>query len=227
MNFLYYFRYFYFIATNWNLKLAFFTLYYEIKGERKYQINTIKIDRLHNLEINSPNLVHASIYQGVNYFALEKAFDFLKSENANKNIVDFGCGKGRVMIVAAHYNFTNITGIDFSSQLCLETEKNIAPIKGLYPSTSFEIICHDAVNYKIEKQTNVFFFFNPFDQVVMLKVVKNILISLKESARKIYIVYVNPLHKEIFLSAGFEEEYYLRKMEYIELSILSKEPEEE
>jgi hypothetical protein len=32
------------------------------------------------------------------------------------------------------------------------------------------------------------------------------------------------VHKEIFLSAGFEEEYYLKKLEYLELSILSKTP---
>ena len=79
------------------------------------------------------------------------------------------------------------------------------------------------VNYKIKKEQNVFFFFNPFDEVVMLKVVKNILASLKEKSRKVYIMYVNPVHKEIFLSAGFKEEYYKRKLQYLELSILSNE----
>jgi len=36
-------------------------------------------------------------------------------------------------------------------------------------------------------------------------------------------MYVNPVLKEIFLSAGFEEEYYIKKMHYLELSILSNE----
>ena len=54
----------------------------------------------------------------------------------------------------------------------------------------------------------------------MLKVVKNILTSLKENSRKIYIMYVNPLHKEIFLSAGFEQIYHLQKLKYVEASIL-------
>jgi hypothetical protein len=61
----------------------------------------------------------------------------------------------------------------------------------------------------------------------MLRVVKNILRSLKEYPREIYVVYINPLHKEIFLSAGFVEEYYLLKMEYLELSILSFTPDED
>ena len=60
----------------------------------------------------------------------------------------------------------------------------------------------------------------------MLKVVKNMLKSLKEYPREIYVVYINPLHKEIFLSARFMEEYYLLKMDYLELSILSWAPDE-
>ena len=149
----------------------------------------------------------------------------MKTENAIDQILDFGCGKGRVLIVAAFCGFRKITGIEFGKLLCKEAEHNIEKITPFFPSSEFKIICDDAVKYKIENDTNVFFFFNPFDEVVMLQVVKNILSSLKENDRKIYVVYINPLHKEIFLSAGFIEEYYLMKMKYLELSILSKETE--
>lgn len=226
MNFLTYFKYFFFVGNNWNYKLAFFTIFHEIKGEKKYKIDTISIDRLRNADIKSKNIAHSSIYQGVGYYALEKAFDYLQSVNATQSIVDFGCGKGRVLAVAAHYGFQNITGVDFAPALCNDALKNIERIKPHYPDTNFKVVCDDVVNYKIENDTNVFFFFNPFDEVVMLEVVKNILYSLKQNLRKIYIIYVNPLHKEIFESAGIEEEYYMRKMEYIELSILSNEVEE-
>jgi hypothetical protein len=39
------------------------------------------------------------------------------------------------------------------------------------------------------------------------------------------VIYLNPVHQEIFLSAGFEEEYFFKKMEYLEFVILSKKPE--
>jgi SAM-dependent methyltransferase len=227
MKFLYYFKYFYFITKNWNVKLAAFTVYHEIKGEKKYQIDTIRIDNLQHQKIKSNNLKHASIYQATNYFIIAKAFEFLRNDNANHYIVDFGCGRGRVLVVAAFYGFKTITGIDFGESLCREAELNIEKIKPLFPQTNFEIICDDAVNYSIENDTNVFFFFNPFDEIVMLQIVKNILSSLKKNARKIYIVYINPLHKEIFLSAGFQEEYFFRKMQYLEFVILSKELEED
>jgi len=226
MMLLSYLKYFYFIARNWNVKLAVFTIYYEIKGERKYKVNTIKIDNLQYQKIRSDNLKHASIYQATNYYLIEKAFQFLKDENVNYSITDFGSGKGRAMVVAAFYGFKRITGIDFAESLCREADLNIEKIKPFFPETNFQVICDDAVNYKIENDTNVFFFFNPFDEVMMLQIVKNILSSLKKKSRKIYIVYINPLHKEIFLSAGFEEEYFFRKMKYLEISILSKEAEE-
>lgn len=225
MKWISYLKLFYFIAGNWNIKLAFFTVYHEIKGERKYGIESSKIDDLSGQHISSENIVHASIYQPTNYYLIEKAFDYLKSQGLNHDILDYGCGKGRVLIVAAFYGFKNISGVDFTESFCREAEFNIEKVEPLFPSANFLVICEDAVKFKIENKQTVFFFFNPFDQKVMLAVVKNILASLKQNQRKIFVVYINPLHKEIFLSAGFEEEYFFRKMKYLEFSILSKDEE--
>lgn len=226
MSFFCYIDYFFFIAKNWNVRLAFFSISQEVKGEKKYKINTLKIDNLKHQKVENLNLSHASIYQGSNYYLIEKAFEYLKNENANKSLVDFGSGKGRILVVAAYYGFKNITGIDFVESLCKEAERNIEKKKALFPATNFKIICGDAANYTIENDANVFFFFNPFDEVIMLPVVKNILLSFRNNPRKIYVVYLNPLYKEIFLSAGFKEEYFVRKMEFLEFSILSKSPEQ-
>lgn len=103
---------------NWSFPLAFFSIYHEIRGEKKYAINTIEIDRLKSVTIKRNNLVHASIYQGCNYYILEKAFNYLQRIHENNNLIDFGCGKGRALIVAAYFGFKNITGIDFVKGLC-------------------------------------------------------------------------------------------------------------
>lgn len=221
MNFKNYLKYFFFITTNWNLRLAFFTIFQEIKGEKKYQIDSIEIDRLNNLTVKGENKEYASIYQGANYFLLEKSFDYLRENNATGSIVDFGSGKGRILAVAAFYGFKKITGIDFVAALCEKAKENIKKIKPLFPNTEFSIMYMDAVNYEIRNDDSIFFFFNPFEETIMLKVVKNILKSLKEQPRIIYVVYINPIFKEIFLSANFQEIFYLKKMEYLELSILS------
>ncbi len=169
------------------------------------------------------NLAHASVYQGANYFLLEKAFRFLHENEANNSITDFGCGKGRVLVVAAYFGFNMIRGVDFVEDLCLIAKANVANAAKKFPGVKFEIEWNDVAEYEIADDTNVFFFFNPFDEVIILEVVKKIMRSLKASPRQAYVVYLNPLHKEIFQSAGFTEVYYLKRLTYLELSILCLE----
>lgn len=226
MKFLNYLNYFFYIAINWNIRLALFTVYHEIKGEKKYGIQTSKLNNLKKLSLKGNNLSNAENYQGANYFLLDKVFTYLQSIDATKNIVDYGCGKGRVLVVAAFYGFERIIGIDFAKELCEEAQRNIAPLQKKFPGKIFTVIHANAVDYRVEDDTTVFFFFNPFDEVVMLAVVKNILLSLKRNPREIYVVYLNPVHMEIFMSAGFKQVYYFEKMYYVRASILKKAPED-
>ena len=91
--------------------MAWFTVYHEIRGEKKYNINTSKIEDVKKLSIKGDNVEHAELYQGANYYLLEKVFDHLQTIEANQSILDFGCGKGRVLTVAAYYGFSKITGV--------------------------------------------------------------------------------------------------------------------
>jgi|GEM_PF-191683 len=217
---IYYTRYFFYIAFNWNIRLAWFTIRHEIRGEKKYHINTSKIEDAKKLSLKGDTIEHAELYQGANYYLLENVFEYLQTIEAPKNILDYGCGKGRVLAVAAYYGFSKITGIEFAKELCDVARKNIIPIQQKFPEKIFNVIHANAVDYTIEKDTNVFFFFNPFNEIVMLDVVKNILQSIKENPREVYVVYLNPVHKEIFMSAGFEQIYHLQKLKYIEATIL-------
>lgn len=215
----YYFKYFWFIAWNWGFRLAFFTIYHEIRGEKKYRIDTAQIQDVNRIAVKGENLAHAEMYQGASYFLLEKVFGFMKQANANSSLIDFGAGKGRALIVAAAYEYKNIIGIEFAETLCREAKINIDGVKKLYPSTSFEVIHADVVNYKIPDSVTNFFFFNPFDEVIMKAVLRNILISHKINKRTLYVIYVNPVHKEVFLKSGFKKIAGWKKLTFIEAEI--------
>lgn len=214
-----YLKYFWFITRNWNPVLAAFTVFHEMKGEKKYGIDTIQVNDLQLLDVKGVNKEHASIYQGASYYMLDRVFRWLEAENAEGGFVDFGSGKGRVMAVAAHYGYKKITGVEFAPALCEYAKRNIEKIKPQFPDTEFVFFCDDAVHFTIAPTDCVFFFFNPFDEIILLKIVRKILNSLKEKERIIYIVYLNPMHKEILQSAGFTEEYYFRKLIFLEMSI--------
>src|SRR4029077_12407190 len=116
-----------------------------------------------------------------------------------------GCGKGRALVVAAHYGFLQLTGVEFAKELCEVAEKNTSQLYKLFPNVEIHIIRENAAEYEFEKDCAVLFLFNPFKEEVMKKVIKNIQLSLQKNPRELFVVYINPVLKDLFLDAGFEE----------------------
>lgn len=217
-----YLNYFLYLAWNWNPRLAFFVLKHEVRGERKYRQKTIGVNDLKK-EIPGETLKHASVYQPVNYYTAEKLFEQTFLEDVSGTLLDLGCGKGRVFGVAAHYGYHHIIGVDISAALCSDAELTADSNRELYPETHFEVINADASVYTIPNSVSTIFLFNPFDATVMRKVLKNLQISLQEMPRSIKILYANPVYKRLFTEAGFVETFHIRKMTYLEGSVLEKE----
>lgn len=212
------------MAFNWNARIALHILTNEIKGEKKYGIKTTGSDKLHQLEDIGVDISHATIYMPAGYDMLEIVFTEIKKYNLT-HFLDIGSGKGRAMCVAAHYNFSNVTGIDFSKILCGEAIKNLVATGKSIPGLTYQVINNDAFYYAIQREVRCIFLFNPFDEIIMSGVIKNLEDSMKELPRDIYIIYLNPLHKDLFLSKGYLEIFHVKKMKYLEASILKKGPE--
>ena len=209
----------------------------EIAGEKKYGINTTGADELYKLEKQGIDISHATIYMPVSYTLLEEAFKQLSASKllnpilseaeglnpaspAGRHFLDIGCGKGRALCVAAHQGFKKITGLDFARDLCEAAKENLSITKQQIQKFEYKIINNDAFYFEIPDDVDCIFLFNPFDEIIMSGVVNNIAKSLQNHPRKISIIYINPLHKEYFLKAGFTETWYSKKMKYLEACIL-------
>ena len=227
MKFLTYIKYFFFLFINWDARIAWYMIKQEIKGERKFGINTTGADELRKLDKQGIDISHATIYMPVSYTLLEEIFNQLvsnKQQTTNNkpfnHFLDLGCGKGRALCVAAHKGFKQVTGLDFSKALCNKATENLTKTKQQISTFNFKVINNDAYYFDIPEDVDCIFLFNPFDEFIMSAVVNNICTSLQYSPRKINIIYVNPLHKELFLKAGFTETWHSKKMRYIEAVIL-------
>ena len=215
---------FFYVAFNWNLPLAIFITWHEIKRGPKYNINTIKPVSLEALSIAEGDISKSSPYEALNYYILETLLEnFRKLFPREKSIIDIGSGKGRVMVAAAHYGFKNIIGVDFAKELCAAAERNINKIKTQFPDTTFNIYCKDILNYAINADDKVFFLFNPFNKEVMEKFLEKIDRSVKEHRRTIYFIYANPQQKEILIQKNYQEIFRIKKLKRLEGMILLKQ----
>ncbi|MEP6712074.1 MAG: class I SAM-dependent methyltransferase [Ferruginibacter sp.] len=221
MQSLKYIQYFFYLAYNWNVRIALHIIKNEIKGEKKYGINTTGADELKKLSQKGIDISHATIYMPASYDLLEEIFKHVEIKSF-KHFVDIGCGKGRAMCVAAANGVDKITGIDFSKELCDAAAINLAKIKQHFPGAQYKITNNDAFYFEIPNDADCIFMFNPFDEIIMSGVINNIEESMEQNPREVTIIYLNPLQKHLFISNGYKEIFHTKNLHYLEGAIFHK-----
>lgn len=101
--------------------------------------------------------------------------------------VDYGSGKGAAIIHAKVLGFKRAVGVEFAKELHEIAERNIQKLN-LKDVTS---IYADATSYQLPNDVSVIYFFNPFDEVVMKKVVENIVAQKESFEGEVYVMYGN------------------------------------
>jgi len=118
--------------------------------------------------------------------------------------IDFGCGKGKALLLAARRPFKRIIGVELAPELVDVARRNVAQyVKRSGGADVFELVCADAAEYRIPHDPAVFFFFNPFRAETMRPVLDNIRRSLEAAPREIYVIYKYPLLRSVLDECGF------------------------
>jgi len=134
-------------------------------------------------------------YEPTSYSGLICAFDELEdSITKYDRLVDFGCGKGRVLFYVNQRFQCEVCGIEVDEQLYELALDNRAYFNTRFRDTMerIEILHGKAEEYVIKPEDNIFYFFNPFEINIFEKVIDNILNSLKEHPRRIMVMMYYP-----------------------------------
>ena len=205
-----YFGIFKFILKTWKrygvlttFKIAFYEIFFDIK----YKTNTLQITPLEKLyDIKSKNKNFGTQSQASYVYLFQKAFKEFGRDNTKHTFLDFGCGKGRALLLAAKQGFKKVIGIDFSQELCDISEKNINKFqKKIKGRASFSVECADAATFIIPKEVDTIYFYHPFEKNIMEMVLKQIEISIKKYPRNILAVYCNEQYPELLKKFKYKE----------------------
>lgn len=124
---------------------------------------------------------------------VKEIFNCLSFERTNR-LLDVGCGKGVVLRAAADYPFRKIAGIELQAELVEIARRNFR-ILGL--ENKIECFEANALAFDGYGNYDIFFFFNPFSEAVLEKVIKRIVESRKERG-SFLVIYHNPQYIEVF-----------------------------
>ena len=132
---------------------------------------------------------HYYPYEPTPYAALEELFKSCEVNNCDR-FVDFGCGKGRLLFYLHYFYQATVVGVEMNKQYYQEAMHNRArylkKIKKADASIYFH--CCLAEDYPINREDNIFYFFNPFSIQIFMKIINNILLSFEENEREIKLI---------------------------------------
>lgn len=117
--------------------------------------------------------------------------------NANDVLVDFGSGKGRVLLEAARYKIAKVIGVELSPQLAALCEANIAAMRPHLKCGEARVAVCNAAEWAVPDEATVVFFFNPFPEAVFKEVVDRIRESLARRPRMIRGAFYNLKYRHV------------------------------
>jgi hypothetical protein len=116
--------------------------------------------------------------------------------------IDFGSGKGRVLVQAARYPFARVIGVEISPKLNEIARANLERRRHSFACPNIEVTTSDVVAYDIPDDMTVAYFFYPFVGDAFKRVIENIVASIDRCPRRVRIIYALPRLEDVILETG-------------------------
>ncbi len=115
---------------------------------------------------------------------------------AQYTFVDYGCGKGRALLLASDYPFAQIIGVDCVPGLIAIARSNIAAYRSASQQCCrLDLVTCDAREFSPPATPTIFFLYNPFDGVILSEVLARIGRVEPDASHPDYLIYVDPRHR--------------------------------
>jgi len=120
--------------------------------------------------------------------------------------VDYGAGRGRVLLMASGYPFEKVIGAEIAEELHRDCLLNIAQFpRSLMKCRDVECEHLSALRLDVPEQETVFYFNNPFDHSMMERVVAQITRAYRQEPRRFYVICVDMDAREFLEDSGIFE----------------------
>jgi hypothetical protein len=119
------------------------------------------------------------------------------------SFVDYGAGRGRVLLLAAQHPFAAIGGIESAAELHDDATMNIAQFpRSRMKCRKVECVLEDAANLVPLPGETIHYFFNAFSVQVFGEVLASIVASYREHPRRLYLILIDQEGGELAEASG-------------------------
>ena len=142
--------------------------------DKQYGTDTAANVKLHNLDIRSPNYQHAVYYRATDFPILMEIISRLALRHEDYTFVDYGSGKGLVLLQAARLPFKKVIGVEFARELHEIACRNLDRYPAHLRRAEIELIHGDAVDFIPPAGNLVLYLYEPFEAPVTRQIIARI-----------------------------------------------------
>jgi SAM-dependent methyltransferase len=121
----------------------------------------------------------------------------LEADVDSSTFVDFGSGKGRVLLIASEFRFARIIGVEFDENLHRTACTNIGAFRGRRQCQDVSSVLGRAEEFAVPPGDLVLYFFHPFEATIMERILDNVVRSYRENPRRILLLLFRPGHAKL------------------------------
>jgi predicted RNA methylase len=172
-------------------------------AERRYDralgIDTSGVIIGKRLMIASEKNAYVKGYAGTPPAVAEHLIGAVAERARGSTFIDYGAGKGRVLLIAARHPFGRVIGIELSEPLVRIATANVAAYRERHPELcDIELVHMDASTYRLPPTPCVLFFYDPFQASLMEQIGRQVRESFIAKPRKIFVIYYSPAFGHVF-----------------------------
>jgi len=177
---------------------------------------------LDGLTIRGPNRKHGHDYRASSCALIKWTLAAINYDLSRLTFVDYGAGKGRVLLLASEHPFAAIGGIEFAEELHDDATMNIAQFpRSRMKCRNVECVLEDASALGPPEGESVHYFFNPFSREVFAEVLNNLVVSYRKKPRRLYLILVEPVATDLVDTSGVFARLEVPPVERLKLQLLS------
>ncbi|HLL59688.1 MAG TPA: class I SAM-dependent methyltransferase [Allosphingosinicella sp.] len=170
--------------------------------DRRWGTDTTGLVDLSKLSVDPVRARFGGRYQASDGEAVAQAVKTFGIDPRDWSFVDYGSGKGRIVLIAARLGFGRAVGVEFSPELSSIAEENgrLFTSNG-GASISPEFVLADAGSYEPPEGPLFAYLYNSFGPPVIDEVAVR-LAAKAAKGEQVLFAYFNPQHFDLFVSYG-------------------------
>ena len=197
----------------------------ERRFDARYGLDCVAWIPVSELTVKSPNKALANIYGPTPAWLMHRFLRSVPEDLSGFSFVDFGSGKGRVLLLAGLHPFQKVVGLEFSQELHREAAANIEKFRatGLLACDDVQSIEADVLDYELPDGPCVLYTFNPFSAAVMRPLLERVERSYRANPRPIYFIYYDSVDHALFAANAVLREMPMRGLTWLHRKVMQHE----